>query len=156
MTNNTASANINAIQRDLSGLYQVAAAITATADNLSAQLQAVKTQVEALETAPAPQNGAQQALALINAFKAAQGQPVASATPLPGFTPEVLQAVSPASAVGLQFSTLSGLDLTNQARKLLRSGRTYTQTINDLIQANPGRPREQIRRAVGRANGGAR
>lgn len=147
MTNNTASANINAIQRDLSGLYQVAAAITATADNLSAQLQAVKTQVEALETAPAPQNGAQQALALINAFKAAQGQPVA---PFVASTPQL------APAVAQPFAALSGLDLTNQARKLLRSGRTYTQTINDLIQANPGRPREQIRRAVGRANGGAR
>jgi hypothetical protein len=111
---------------------------------------------------PAPAAPAQPTTAkeLLDVFKAAMRAPLVATPPkdiLKDFSGSMKPAPSTPQPAPMAFNlppiVVSQMTLTQQARDLLNAGHPYFEAIDKLHKQNPGSARDNIRRAVARAQG---
>ena len=136
------------------------AAVTNSLSNLQVEVYKLQTLIgdAANDISQAPSAPAQPTTAkeLLDVFKAAMRAPLVTTpvNPIKDFSGAMKAAPQPAPmAFNLPPITVSQMTLTQQARDLLNAGHSYFEAIDKLHKQNPGSARDNIRRAVARAQG---
>ena len=168
MTDNNTVFKLQQAQDQLTFISQHLADIQSAMDSVKLESEKAKQRISEvlpiLESAshdvsfnePKPASQPTTALELLNAFKAAMRAPVdaSAGIKLSDLTknPSVVPQTPPVSSPLVAKPNIFGGNLTEQARQLLKS-RDYLAAIEALHKMHPSAARDNIRRAVARAQG---